>query len=66
MPFLAGLNAVNKYKHMKIVKRLELSTTKIQLNVIIRPENFKLAIIIKRTIINSQNEDLTHLLTYLQ
>ena len=66
MPFLAGLNAVNKYKPMKIVKRLELSTIKIQLNAIIKPENFKLAIITKRTIINSQNEDLTHLLTYLQ
>ena len=66
MPFLVGLNAVNKYKPMKIVKRLELSTIKIQLNVIIKPENFKLAIITKRTIINSQNEDLTHLLTYLQ
>jgi len=50
MDFLDGINVLLKSKHMKIVKKQVQYILKIQLYAIIKQDNFKLAIIIKRII----------------
>ena len=53
MQCLDGVNAVNKSKHTRTVKKQEPSIIKIQLFATTKPENYKLAITIKRITINS-------------
>ena len=48
MPFWAGANAVNKFRHMRTARKLEPSTIKTPLFATTRPENSKLATTQKR------------------
>lgn len=50
MGFLDGINALPKYRLMKIVKRLALSIKKIRPYAIIKQDSSKLAIMLKRTL----------------